>query len=159
MPSPDDRSAIRRLNLWSALAGFGLAGLFDSVLLHRVLGWHHLLAQRRPEEPLGWHMQTDGAFDAAMLAALLAGLAGLLAARKTLAATHPRCVTGMALIGFGLWNVIDAVLVHWALGLHRIRPDAETPLLWDIGWLATFGLFPLLIGLSMRKTTDPGGPG
>lgn len=149
--------AVRHANRFAALAGFGLAGLFDSLVLHRLLGWHHLLTDRLPAAPLHQHIRHDALFDAAMYAALIAGLIGALWLRKTIARINPRCVAGMALIGFGLWHVVDAVLVHWLLALHRIRPEAQSPLLWDIGWLATFGLLPLLVGLTMRATTpaDP----
>lgn len=57
-----------------------------------------------------------------------------------------------ALMGFGLWHVMDALFSHWILGIHRIRMDAESPLFWDLTWFFTFGLVPLLIGfLNKRK--------
>lgn len=156
-PDRPTRTSVRRVNLLSALTGFGLAGLFDSLVLHRLLGWHHLLTGALPDAPLDRHIRQDSIFDAAMYLALLAGLTGMIRARKTIARIHPRCVAGMALIGFGLWNIADALIVHWLMGLHRIRPAAEVPLLWDIGWLAAFGLLPLLLGFTMRDTTpaDP----
>jgi hypothetical protein len=43
------------------------------------------------------------------------------------------------------------VLVHWILALHRIRMDAANPLAWDIGWLAVFGIVPLLAGLWLAR--------
>ena len=55
------------------------------------------------------------------------------------------------LIGFGVWHVIDAVLSHWLTGIHRIRMDVPEPILWDLGWLALFGLPPLVLGLVMKR--------
>lgn len=161
LPERPPRTPVRTVNRVAALTGFGMAGLFDSIVLHRLLGWHHLMSDRLPEAPPGAQIRHDATFDAAMYLALVTGLIGLMANRKTIARIHPRCVAGMALIGFGLWHVADAVIVHWLMGLHRIRPAAEVPLLWDIGWLAAFGLLPLLVGFSMRATTpaDPPPPG
>lgn len=165
MPEPAHPSArrtaanpVRRLNVRVALVGFALAGLFDGLVLHRLLGWHHLLDTAKTATSLSGRIRTDALSEAAMFAALCIGLAGVLASRQTMARINPRCVVGMALLGFGLWHVADAAVVHWLLGLHRIRPAAETPLLWDIGWAITFGFMPLLIGLSMRETTQPDDP-
>ncbi len=158
-PAPDSRRrAIRRVNLWSALAGFGLAGVFDSLLLHRLLGWHHLVSEGAAGTGLAGLIRIDAVFDSVMTGLLVAGLTGAFVDRATLARINPRCVIGMWMNGFGAWHITDAVLVHWLLGLHRIRPAAETPLLWDIGWLVIFGVLPLIIGISMRDTTDPDPP-
>ena len=156
MSEPDQaRSAVRRVNLWAASAGFGLAGLFDGIVLHRLLHWHHLLSTASPHLAPAWHLRADALFDAVMYATLAAALTGALADRATVARISPRCVVGMALNGFGAWHVVDTVVVHWLLGLHRVRPLADVPLLWDIGWLAVFGLMPLVIGYTMRETTEP----
>ena len=55
-------------------------------------------------------------------------------------------LAGALLTGFGAWHVVDALLAHWVLGLHHIRMDSDNPLLWDLIWLAAFGLVPLLAG-------------
>lgn len=151
-PAPDETIPVWRVDLWAGLAGFGLAGLFDGILLHRLLGWHHLFGASAGRAPL-WHIRADATFDAAMYFCLLVGITGGIVDRAKLASLHRRCIAGLLLMGFGVWNVLDAVLVHWLLGLHRLRPAAESPLLWDIGWLATFGILPYLIGRTMRATT------
>jgi hypothetical protein len=62
------------------------------------------------------------------------------------------------LAGFGAWHLIDAVLSHWLLGIHRIRLDSAVPLAWDLGWLAAFGLIPILIGWLILRRPGRGGP-
>jgi hypothetical protein len=66
-------------------------------------------------------------------------------------------LTGPVLAGFGLWHVVDAVLSHWLLGIHRIRVDSASPLAWDLLWFFAFGLLPLALGwLVLRRSA--GGP-
>lgn len=62
-----------------------------------------------------------------------------------------RMLFANALMGFGAWHVVDAVLSHWVLGIHRIRMDVDNPLVWDLMWLAVFGLLPLAAGIMMRR--------
>jgi hypothetical protein len=55
------------------------------------------------------------------------------------------------LAGFGLWHVVDSVLSHWVLGIHRIRVDAENPLAWDLLWLGLFGLLPMALAWGVAR--------
>src|SRR5690606_4054009 len=57
-----------------------------------------------------------------------------------------RLLGGGLLIGFGLWHVLDGVLSHWVLGIHRIKLDSDTILLWDLIWFVAFGLVPMAAG-------------
>lgn len=140
---------------WAAgCIGFGLGGFFDGILLHQVLQWHHLLSRVRSPvlEDIRAQILADGLFHALMYAIAAVGLWKLWKARDLLASPGAgRQTGGWALLGFGLWHLLDAVLSHWLLGLHRVRDAAETPLLWDIGWLAVFGAVPL--GLGWRLVT------
>jgi hypothetical protein len=67
------------------------------------------------------------------------------------AASIDESLSGAMLVGFGAWHVVDALLSHWVLGIHRIRMDSPTPLLWDLGWLAGFGLAPLALGAALIR--------
>lgn len=74
-----------------------------------------------------------------------------------------RQLAGHALLAFGAWHLVDALLSHWLTGIHRIRADAANPLLWDLAWLALFGLVPMGLGWLLRRTgagpgTGSGGP-
>lgn len=158
-PAADDRTRNARAARWPGLlVGFGAGGMIDGVLLHQVLRWHHLLggvpAARR--EGIGFQIFADGAFHALMLAAAAAGAVLAWRARGRLAGpSGGRALAGYALVGFGVWHVIDAVLVHWILGLHRIRMDVHDPLPWDLGWLAVFGLVPLALGIVILRAGRP----
>jgi hypothetical protein len=63
-----------------------------------------------------------------------------------------RRLLGGLLAGFGLWHVVDSVLSHWLLGIHRIRVEAENPLAWDLLWLGAFGIVPLLAAWRLGRT-------
>jgi hypothetical protein len=71
-----------------------------------------------------------------------------------------RSIIAWALIGFGTWHIIDAVVAHWVLQLHRIRMDVDNPLLWDLIWFVPFGLVTLAIGVWIlrREPNDGEGP-
>lgn len=141
----------RGFGIWAQLAGFGLGGIFDGVLLHQVLQWHHLMGASGPDPA---QVLWDGLFNMAMGFALLLGLGGLWRARRELARVTGRCIIGLGLIGFGAWHLVDAILAHWILGLHRIRPAAELPLVWDVFWLVSFGIIPLLVGNLLRAVPE-----
>lgn len=144
--------------VWGAsLLGFALGGLFDGILLHQMLQWHHLLSaiDSPALADLRDQVLADGAFHVVMYLVSVAGLWLLWRARRQTASSSGRVLLGYALIGFGIWHAIDAVLVHWILGLHRIRMDTDNPLAWDLLWVFAFGLVPAAVGWILRR----GGPG
>ena len=55
------------------------------------------------------------------------------------------------LVGFGLWHIVDSVLSHWTLGIHRIKLDSPNPHAWDLIWFAAFGASPLVVGWMMLR--------
>ncbi len=141
--------------LWAGyLIGLALGGFFDGIVLHQLLQWHHLLSGLETEaaRDLRFQIVADGVFHAAMYAVAAVGLWMLYRSRKEFTdGRADRNLLADVLIGFGAWHVIDAVLDHWVLGIHRIRMDVANPLVWDIGWLVLFGLPPLIAGLLMKR--------
>jgi uncharacterized membrane protein len=141
--------------------GFGLGGFFDGILLHQILQWHHLLSgidQARGN--LRLLVLTDGLFHLFMYVVCAVGLGLLLRSRRSFAedGAGQRLVATL-LIGFGSWHLVDALLSHWLLGLHRVRMDVGNPLVWDLAWLAVFGVVPVLAGwLLGRHRPRPRGP-
>lgn len=123
------------------LLGIAIGGFFDGILLHQILQWHHLFSGVEDwNDNVAFLMMTDGVFHLAMFAALIAALWMIWRGKGVGNAV------ANAAIGFGLWHVIDALLSHWLLGIHRIRDVAVNPLLWDLGWVVVFGLVPIAIG-------------
>jgi uncharacterized membrane protein len=150
--------ASRDGRLAAALLGFALGGFFDGIVLHQVLQWHHLLSEVRTGSLAFQRTQVmvDGLFHAGMYGLALVGLVLLFRSRITV--SHGR-LWSVAAVSFGIWHVLDAVLSHWLLGIHRIRTDVPEPLLWDIGWLVAFGLLPMLAGwMGLRRTRPSPAP-
>ncbi len=131
---------------WGTVLGFALGGFFDGILLHQILQWHHLLSLVPGLDDLRLQILWDGYFHALMYLLAAAGIWGLWRAGRCAPDARGRTLVGAVAIGFGLWHVADAVLSHWILGIHRIRPDSPAPLAWDLLWLAGFGLVPVLLG-------------
>lgn len=156
MPAP----SLTRLRWSGRLLGFGLGGFFDGILLHQILQWHHLLSLVPGPAFADLRVQilADGLFHAAMYAVAAAGLWLLWRARAVLGTVPEagRVVAAEALLGFGAWHIVDGVLVHWVLVLHRIRPDSPSPLAWDLGFFIGFGLLPALIGWWLARTRGGG---
>ena len=154
-PASRTSGTARAWALWGGLLGFALGGFFDGILLHQILQWHHLLSLVPGLEEIRLQILWDGYFHALMYALAALGLAGLWRARRAAGAQPGRRLAGVMLIGFGAWHVIDTLLSHWVLGIHRIKVDAEMPLLWDLLWLVVFGLVPLALGAVLAEA----GPG
>lgn len=139
--------------------GVALGGFFDGIVLHQVLQWHHLLSAVQAARDLRVQILADGLFHALMYLLAIVGLAQLWRRRAALDGRGAgRALGAAALLGFGAWHAVDAVLSHWILGIHRIRMDVANPLVWDLAWLAVFGLVPLACGLWLRHA-PPGGSG
>jgi uncharacterized membrane protein len=128
----------------AVMIGVGLGGLFDGIVLHQLLGWHHLLSSRA-----GLSMRAnevaDGAFHALAWLVVLIGVLWLFARlRLTLVppawpriAQEPRAwrvLLGPMLVGWGLFNVVEGLVDHQILGLHHVRPGLGQ-LGWDLGFL------------------------
>jgi uncharacterized membrane protein len=155
MKSTASEAADFRGLVYSALVlGIALGGFFDGILLHQVLQWHHLLSLVPGEafRDLGTQILADGLFHVLMYLVTVAGLWMLWRRRDALRhAGAAKAVAGGALLGFGIWNVIDVGFFHWILGIHRIRVNVSNPMAYDVGWLLAFGVSALLAGWYVLK--------
>jgi hypothetical protein len=101
---------------------------------------------------------TDGLFHVLMYVIAGIGLGLLWRARTEFSSPGAdRRMFANALIGFGVWHIIDSILSHWVLGIHRIRMDVDNPLLWDLLWFIVFGIVPTVIGWMARRDGSVGG--
>jgi uncharacterized membrane protein len=136
--------------LAACLIGFSMGGFFDGILLHQILQWHHLLSGVTSGimRELRTQILFDGLFHALMYAIGFAGVCLLLRYRVTV----PRMrLWALMVISFGVWHVLDTLVSHWLLGIHRIRTDVPDPLMWDIAWLVWFGILPIWGGIVLMR--------
>lgn len=152
-PSRPQSGVEQRLPRSALLIGFALGGFFDGILLHQVLQWHHLLSGVTAEavQDLRVQVLADGLFHLLMYVVALAGLWMLWTRRHSTAAPSARLLWASAMVGFGSWHVLDAVVSHWLLGIHRVRMDSAAPLLWDLLWFFVFGVLMIAAGLMLRR--------
>lgn len=144
----------RHTLIWAGLAlGFGLGGFFDGILLHQILQWHHLLSGIiQAGRDIRFLILTDGLFHGLMYIVTAMGIWLLWKSRDL--CREPGTgghLLAAVMAGFGTWHIIDGVLSHWILGIHRVRMDVENPLIWDVVWLAAFGMLPLFLAWLMHR--------
>lgn len=144
----------RRREQAAFLIGFSLGGFFDGILLHQVLQWHHLLSAVSGEAFRDIRVQilADGLFHVLMYIIVAAGLWRLWRMPRQYAGQiNGGRLFAYALLGFGIWNVVDATVFHWLLGIHRIRMDVDNPLFWDLLWFFVFGVLFVGLGWWLRR--------
>ena len=138
------------------LLGAGLGGFFDGIVLHQVLQWHHIASSAGvPVDTVdGLRMNTlfDGLFHLATWIMTAAAIALLWrGARRGARLLWSRLIGG-AVMGFGLFNLIEGLVNHQLLGLHHVNETAPPDqwLAWDLGFLAS-GLVLLAAGSGLSR--------
>ncbi|MET0982919.1 MAG: DUF2243 domain-containing protein [Telluria sp.] len=150
----------QRALAWAGyLLGFALGGFFDGILLHQILQWHHLLSlvTRAPFQDIRVQILADGFFHLLMYVLALAGLWKLWTGRHQVGAGGDRLLLANAALGFGAWHILDGILSHWVLGIHRIRLDTEHVLFWDLLWFVVFGVAFVVLGWWLKRGNGAGG--
>src|SRR3712207_969399 len=106
------------------LLGICLGGFVDGILLHQIMQWHHMLtAVRSPDTVPGLRINTlgDGLFHVVTWLFVLAGI-GVLYSRVTRdrgRAWTSRALWGWVLAGWGVFNLVEGIIDHQILGVHR----------------------------------------
>ena len=142
------------------LLGVGLGGLFDGIVLHQLLQWHHMLtdhgdyADRFPPgtvTDLQDNTLADGLFHVAAVVFTVVGMVLLYrAARRGWTLTVPTLI-GALLAGWGLFNIVEGLVDHHLLSVHHVRDDVADPLWWDVGFLA-LGVALVVVGLLLVRS-------
>jgi len=127
--------------------GMGFGGLADGIVLHQILGWHHLVCYSAQCVPTSVaqleHENTqDGYFHLGLWLVLLAGTAMLLgAARQGGPSALGRVLLGGLLAGSGFFNFFEGLLNHQILGIHHVLPGDPHQFLYDMLYLANGWVF------------------
>lgn len=121
------------------VCGAGLAAFVDGILFHQILQWHHFVSdvEGNPTDTVaGLERNTlaDGLFHAAGWLTLAAAM----------------------LAGGALFNLVDATLTHWVLGLHHIHEGSYELLSDVIYFVVSAGLLAVALVLGGRARGDDG---
>jgi uncharacterized membrane protein len=150
------------------LLGMGLGAFLDGIVLHQILQWHNMLSSRVPPTDLvamKYNMVWDGLFHAFAWIATAVGSVALWRSglRNDLAGATAMLI-GSALLGWGLFNLVEGTVDHQVLGIHHVHPGADQ-LAWDLGFLA-FGGALAMSGITLivagrrkviaRRAAEPG---
>jgi uncharacterized membrane protein len=100
----------------------------------------------------------DGFFHVATWIALVVASSAMLDAWQRGRIAPPwRRQIGLALAGWGLFNLVEGLIDHEILGLHHVRDDLGAPLGWDLAFLA-LGAALLAGGLLLARNAPAGRP-
>jgi uncharacterized membrane protein len=139
--------------------GAGFGGLADGIVLHSILGWHHLICagasvdcQPISVAQLKVENTQDGYFDLGLWLVLIAGTAMLARAAGRVGPTGKgRILFGAILAGSGLFNFFEGLINHQILGLHHVLPGSPHEFLFDMLYLANGALFFLVGAWLIRR--------
>jgi uncharacterized membrane protein len=149
----DARHPVRTPGL---LLGLGMGGFVDGIVLHQILQWHQMLSETdeyggRNVEDLEINVMADGFFHAATWVLVALGLATLWRVARTGAIRRTwRSLLGWMLVGWGVFNLVEGLINHHLLQIHRVRPDSANPLAWDVGFLV-FGALLVAGGWTLQR--------
>lgn len=144
------------------ILGLGLGGFVDGILLHQIFHWHNMGSAVLPPttvEAMRTNMRWDGLFHAAVWLLTVAGIYRLLGdARRGAALPDATGLTGLLLLGWGIFNLVEGIVDHHLLELHHVRDlPAHVPL-YDWLFLGLGGVGLVLLGRRLsRPRTAPTG--
>ena len=136
------------------LLGIGLAGLFDGVVLHKILKWHHMLSSVKPlTNTYNLELNTlwDGFFLWGIYIVIAVGLVLLWRASQVGdILSSPKIFGACLAIGAGSFNLIEGLIDHHILGIHHVKSGANE-LAWDLGFLAISAVL-VVVGWTLLRS-------
>jgi uncharacterized membrane protein len=138
------------------VTGMGLGAFIDGIILHQVLQWHHLVSAYTPDDDLAGlerNIFWDGVFHVVAWWLVLGGLLWLWRRRAATPALPLGGLVGTMLIGWGVFNVVDQLVFHLALGAHHIRM-VDNYQVYDWGFTA-LGVGLAALGWLLLRRTQP----
>lgn len=134
--------------------GVGLGGFVDGILFLQILQVHNMLSAIHPKTTLvnaEINMFWDGIFHSFAWITTVVGLCMLWSAvRRDDVPLSTRTLIGSMLLGWGLFNLVEGVVVHHVLNLHHVVERLGVSA-YDWAFLASALLF-ILIGLGLIRT-------
>jgi uncharacterized membrane protein len=150
------------------VTGIGLGAFADGIVFHQVLRWHHFVSDTGGNDPrtlagLRTNVLADGLFHVASWLVLVAGPVMLWRSGRARTVPPGRVFAGSVLAGAAAFNLFDAVVVHWVLGLHHIHEGSHEVLSDVVYFVASLllGMAALALaasgdGRAARRRADQG---
>ena len=114
------------INIGSIVLGFGFMGALDGIIFHQLLQWHSVVMQT----DRAGQIFSDGVFHFGVTIALIVGGVLLwLAGKPSDLSRGVRLLVGGFLIGSGIFNVVEGLINHHLLQIHRVKPGKHEILL------------------------------
>ena len=114
-----------RATVAGMLIGIGMGGFVDGIVLHQIARWHNILSNIVPPhtmDTMRFNMTWDGLFHALTWVITLVGILQL---RSAADAQDPipsaRAFMGQLILGWGIFNLVEGVIDHQILGIHKVR--------------------------------------
>lgn len=144
------------------LLGVGLGGFVDGIVLHQIIQWHNMGSAVVPPatmEAMQQNMTWDGLFHAGVWLATLVGVYWLLAdGRRGSPLPGTRRFTGLLILGWGLFNLVEGSIDHHVLGIHHVRDlPAHVPI-YDWLFLGIAGVGFIVLGWVMSREAEASPP-
>lgn len=135
------------IDIGSFILGFGFMGAMDGIIFHQILQWHSvIMATNRTNQ-----IVSDGIFHLAVTITLVGGGVLLwLAGNPTTITKGIKLLFGWFLMGCGSFNVIEGIINHHILQIHRVKPGDPNALVYDFAFLA-LGLLLFIVGYFIRR--------
>ncbi|MFZ3591219.1 DUF2243 domain-containing protein [Bacillus sp. DJP31] len=131
----------------SFILGFGFLGALDGIIFHQILQWHSVIMNT----DRAGQIVSDGIFHLAVsIALVVGGILLWLAGKPTDLSSGVRKVLGWFLIGGGTFNLVEGIINHHILQIHRVKPDDPNVLVYDLAFLAS-GVLLLVIGFLLKQ--------
>jgi uncharacterized membrane protein len=138
------------------VTGIALIGFWDGIVFHQILQWHHMICiethcRARTVATLMQQNFTDGLFHLAMWIVLVIGIVLLTRAVREHTFEGTR-FWGGALLGGGVFNVLEGIVDHHILEIHHVR-FGPTQAVWD-GAFLLLGAVLAVIGWRLTARTS-----
>ena len=151
----DDRSWLAA----GVLVGIGMGGFVDGIVFHQLLQLHNMLSNRIPKDTVAGleiNMVWDGLFHAGCWLVVLAGMVMTWRALRGRAALPSgRGWIGAAILGWGIFNLVEGIVDHQLLEVHHVH-QYGSHLLWDLVFLGS-GVVLAVAGWAIVRSSRPRG--
>ncbi len=137
--------------------GVGFSMLFDGIVLHQLLQWHHMASHvqsAQSVEGLEFNTFWDGIFHAGGWVVLAAGVFLLWKSiRSKQSFFSGKLLVSYIILGFGLFNIVENILNHFVLQIHHVRENVPNVFSYDLGFLIVMGFGISALGAYLLSRT------